>query len=89
MIYADQESGLAPEEIKMTRGGRRWMEVVDEWESGGRQGDVPPGMGEPAPERDSRKQDYTLSRSYNYLRPEVRLGFLVSELIYLFIYWGI
>ena len=82
MIYADQESGLAPEEIKMRRGGRRWMDVVDEWELGGRQGDVPPGMGEPEPERDFRKQDYTLSRSYNYLRPEVRFSlFLVSELI--------
>ena len=88
MLYADEESGIGPEEIKITMEGdrKRWMDVVDEWELGGRQGDVPPGMREPAPERDSIKQDYTLSRSYNYLRPEVRLGFLVSELIYLFIY---
>ena len=29
---------------------RRWMGVVEEWEPGDGQGDVPPGMGEPGPE---------------------------------------
>ena len=32
------------------------MGVVEEWESGGGQGDVPPGMGEPGPERDSESE---------------------------------
>ena len=79
MLYEDQGLGLAPEEIKMTTGGgggKRWMDVVDEWELGGRQGDVPPGMGEPAPERDSRKRDYISYRSSYYLRPEVSTLFL-------------
>ena len=49
------------------------MEVVDEWESGGRQGDVPPGMGEPEPERDLKKRDYySLYPNAYFLRPEVR-----------------
>ena len=80
MLYEDQELGLAPEEIKMTTGGgggKRWMDVVDEWELGGRQGDVPPGMGEPGPERDSRKRDYISYRSSYYLRPEVSTLFLI------------
>jgi hypothetical protein len=61
--------------MKMTGKGRRWMEVVDEWELGGRKdGDgLPPGMGEPEPERCARKRDY-YSRYPNayFLRPEVR-----------------
>ena len=38
------------------------MEVVDKLELGGRQGDVPSGTGEPRPERDSGKRDYTQMR---------------------------
>jgi len=69
--YADQETGLGPDQMKMPGMGKRWMEVVDEWESGGRQGDVPPGMGEPAPEPDSSKRDYYSSWPNAYLlRPE-------------------
>ena len=58
----------------MTQSGRRWMEVVDEWELGGRKsGDVPPGMGEPKPESDWEKRDYNTPYSnYYFLRPEVR-----------------
>ena len=37
--------------------GGRWMGVAEEWESRGRQGDVPSGMREPGPERDSEKRD--------------------------------
>ena len=92
MLYADEESGIGPEEIKITMEGdrKRWMDVVDEWELGGRQGDVPPGMGEPAPERDFSKRDYSLYRSYYNLRPEVRLSlFLVIELILFILFLGI
>lgn len=68
-------TGLGPEEILMPVEGKRWMEVVDEWESsGGRQAahGVPPGMGEPEPERHSTKQDYFSSWPSGYfLRPEV------------------
>ena len=87
MLYADHESGLAPEEIKMTGNGRRWMEVVDEWELGGRQGNVPPGMGEPEPERDSGKRDYSSFQNSYFLRPEVRFSPFL-ELILIIFFWG-
>ena len=32
------------------------MGVVEEWESEGGQGGIPPGMGEPGPERDSESE---------------------------------
>ena len=44
------------------------MGVVEEWESGGGQGDVPPGMGEPGLERDSESKIIPKCA----LRPEVR-----------------
>jgi len=69
--YADQRTGLGPDQLSMSTAGRRWMEVVDEWELGGRQGDTPPGMGEPEPEKDSAKQDYSHFWPNAYLlRPE-------------------
>ena len=62
--------------MKMTGKGRRWMEVVDEWELGGRQGGdgvLPPGMREPEPEKDKGKRDYFSPYPNAYfLRPEVR-----------------
>ena len=45
------------------------MGVVEEWESGGGQGDVPLGMGEPGPERDSESEIIPKCA----LRPEVRI----------------
>jgi len=66
--------------MKMTGNGRRWMEVVDEWELGGRQGDVPPGMGQPEPEKDSGKRDYYSTYPNAYLlRPEVRKKIFFSR----------
>jgi mannosyl-oligosaccharide alpha-1,2-mannosidase len=71
--YADQESGLGPDQMKMSGKGRRWMEVVEEWELGGREGGDVPGMGEPEPERYSGKRDYSSPYPNAYfLRPEVR-----------------
>ena len=82
VLYADQKSGLGPDQIRMRGKGRRWMEVVEEWEvarlrgGGRRQGDdgdgeVPPGMGEPEPELDPGKRDYFSTNGNYYLRPEV------------------
>ena len=76
--FADQETGLGPEEIWMTTGGRRLMDVVDEWESKGRPGDVPPGMGEPQPERNESIRDYHTPYPNEWLlRPEVK-NFILS-----------
>jgi mannosyl-oligosaccharide alpha-1,2-mannosidase len=91
--YADQESGLGPDQMKMRGDGRRWMEVVDEWESGGRRGgEIPPGMGEPEPEKDSGKRDYYTPYPNSYfLRPEVRIFlffFLVSVFLRADVFFG-
>lgn len=101
LAYADQESGLGPDVLQMTRGGRRWVEALREWEGGvegvnedeaeveveagvgivgkrGREG-VPPGLGEPARERNGTwveketKRDYYDYRRQYMLRPEVSL----------------
>ena len=78
IIFADQETGLGPEEIVMSAKGTRWMEAVDEWKLGGRQGDVPPGMGEPEPERNPSRRDYdTLYTNDWRLRPEVKNPFFI------------
>ena len=72
ILYVEKETGLGFDEIKMTGNGIRWMDVVDEWELGGRRG-VPPGMGEPEPESDWQKRDYNpIHANYYLLRPEVR-----------------
>ena len=56
----------------MSSNGRRWMEAVDEWKLGGRQGNVPPGMGEPKPEINPRRRDYNNRYPNDWgLRPEV------------------
>ena len=56
----------------MPTNGKRWMDVVNEWELGGRQGDVPPGMAEPEPERNASRRDYESSYPNEWLlRPEV------------------
>ena len=78
--------GLGPEEIVMTNndgGGKRWKEVVEKWELEGRQGGgggggVPPGMGEPEPERNASRRDYyTMYPMAWLLRPEVSFLFFL------------
>ncbi|KAF8644216.1 hypothetical protein AX16_008620 [Volvariella volvacea WC 439] len=41
-LYADQETGLGPDGVRFEEDGRRWVEVVGEWEAKGR-----PKLGEP------------------------------------------
>jgi len=70
--YEDQKSALGPDQIRMPGNGRRWMELIDEWESEGRNCDLPPGMGEPELERDSAKRYYFSPHPNHLLRPEVK-----------------
>lgn len=57
------------------------MEVVDEWEMGGRQGDAPPGIGGSlGSERDDR--DYSVYHNAYYLRPEVRFSLSLSPFFF-------
>lgn len=74
--YADQETGLGPDTLKM-RSGDSWVVLLKEWEAEGRPGGVPPGLGDAPPEQDGAKRDYNnLSHSY-LLRPEVGLWYLI------------
>ncbi len=72
LIYADQDSGLGPNEVTMPpRTGRKWIREIKKWKDGGRIG-FPPGTGEPLAEKNPANRDYwnTWGNSYS-LRPEV------------------
>lgn len=72
--YADQASGLGPDEMSMRHlaGPQgKWVMLVDEWEKQGRPGGIPPGLKEYEPERNSSQRDYTWRKSAYLLRPEV------------------
>lgn len=68
--YRDQKTNLGPE-ISYMEKGTRWVDEVKRWNANGRVGS-PPGLTEPAPEKDKSKRDYTNSDSKYMLRPEVR-----------------
>lgn len=41
LTYADQPSGLGPDEVQFSQSGTPWMDHVDKWWDHGRRGDVP------------------------------------------------
>ncbi|KAF9645503.1 glycoside hydrolase family 47 protein [Thelephora ganbajun] len=80
LTYADQPSGLGPEEILFVSGGVRWMKVMEQWRERGGRGPIP-GLGkkEPVviPSYDSETQykkhvqmDYWVRTGAYLLRPE-------------------
>ena len=85
LTYADQISGVGPDELWMAAeaGGGTWIEAVEKWKKSGARG-TPPGLGPKAPVKydvnassegfDTQvvSQDYTLKRQDYLLRPEVR-----------------
>lgn len=93
-MYADQESGLGVEEVRMesSTGGSGedgedgkvglWMDLVEEWEKNGKKGNGPPGTRENevyVMSAAAGDRDYVLLRPGYALNPEVRfLCFLIS-----------
>lgn len=72
--YADQQSGLGPEEIRMNSNGIKWIDEINKWKEGGRVG-RPPGMGEPPALKNWELREYANGWPSVYLlRPEVRFG---------------
>ncbi len=78
ILYADSESGLAPDEVVMrstanTTGvsytGSPWAEHLERWEKGGMIGE-PPGVRPAPPVKDHKAWDYRPSRTDYLLRPE-------------------
>ncbi|KAJ8508704.1 hypothetical protein ONZ45_g9039 [Pleurotus djamor] len=70
MTYADQASGLGPDVVQFSTGGQLWVDALEEWESEGRPGKIPPGLGEVVPAQSSEQRDYWDSSSVYLLRPE-------------------
>jgi hypothetical protein len=90
LTYADQPSGLGPDELFMqgTSGGE-WIAAVEKWKNSGGRGS-PPGVGikKPVPSAGDQEgvqrvpsanisRDYTLKKNGYLLRPEVGQCFAV------------
>jgi mannosyl-oligosaccharide alpha-1,2-mannosidase len=87
VTYADQPTGLGPDEMAVLAWGRkpeeerkyRWIEAVDKWKGSGGRGIIP-GLADPVPmiysEEERRsgnatRRDYVLRKVEYLLRPEV------------------
>ena len=81
LTYADQPSGLCPDEVLMVSGGVPWMEVMENWRRHGGRGPIP-GLQRkesvviPSPESDTDfkkhvQMDYWMRDGSFKLRPEV------------------
>ncbi|KAJ6458125.1 glycoside hydrolase [Mycena vitilis] len=82
LTYADQKSGLGPDEMMMTRPpmpyeNGKWTTLLKQWEADGRPGGVPPGLGNPKPERSGAARDYTMYKTTYLLRPETVESFYI------------
>ncbi|KAF7289075.1 alpha-1,2-Mannosidase [Mycena chlorophos] len=82
LTYADQATGLGPDEMTMTRPkpsepSGKWLELLDAWEAQGRPGGVPPGLGVTKPESDSASRDYRADKHTYLLRPEAIESFYI------------
>lgn len=71
--YADQMSGVGPDELLMEE-GNKWVDELELWEDGGREGGVPPGLKEGGT-KGKGERDYTNANSQYLLRPEVSILF--------------
>ncbi|KZV66310.1 glycoside hydrolase family 47 protein [Peniophora sp. CONT] len=72
VMYADQPTGLAPDEAQMTRTAVRWIDQLEAWRQGGNAG-TPPGVGPVIPVRGKAGfefHEYELKRFVYELRPE-------------------
>lgn len=87
--YADQISGLGPEEMQFSRKSTLWYPQYKIWKKSGaarQNGALPPGVKLPKdlkPEKEGPKRDYRNRRDAYLLRPEVgflALPFRVSRL---------
>lgn len=94
LTYADQPTGLGPDEVVMSTSltsengkGYLWIDALEKWKASGSRG-VPPGVADKKPvvysERErltgsGRGRDYTMKRNAYLLRPEVRMLFFSEQ----------
>ncbi|VDB99921.1 unnamed protein product [Peniophora sp. CBMAI 1063] len=72
VMYADQPTGLGPDEAQMTRTAVRWIDQLEVWRQGGSAG-TPPGVAPVIPVRGKAGyefHEYELKRFAYELRPE-------------------
>lgn len=75
LTYADQPSGLGPDEVMFQTGitpARPWTEALADWQKEGAHG-RPPGTGQATPVTEPNERDYTVWRNGYLLRPEVNV----------------
>jgi hypothetical protein len=78
VMYADQPTGLAPDEATMSTQAVRWFDALEAWRKDGRKG-APPGVERIAPVRERpggvkdayETREYIVKRKQYELRPEV------------------
>lgn len=79
--YADQRSGLGPDEIRISSGGAKWVDEVAKWKANGRRGRVP-GTSEAPTEKEPVNREYWNGHPNAYLlRPEVSGNSVESVII--------
>lgn len=71
LMYADQPTGLGPDEVLFPEGEEFWMAEVKKWREGGKRGS-PPGIGA-QPVTRAKERGYTIRAGRYLLRPEVRV----------------
>ncbi|KAF7345377.1 alpha-1,2-Mannosidase [Mycena venus] len=82
LSYADQKSGLGPDEMFMARAeppytSAKWTTQLAYWEKTGRPGGVPPGLGNTKPEENVGSRDYNPYKTSYLLRPETVESFYI------------
>ncbi|CAK5269755.1 unnamed protein product [Mycena citricolor] len=80
LSYADQASGLGPDEMIMDHPqsgyqSLKWTTRLASWKAEGKPGGSPPGLGPKAPARKAR--DYVIDKSAYLLRPETLESFYI------------
>ena len=86
LTYADQASGLGPDEMYMTSQSTKWIDEYRKWESSGAsdKGTYPPGVKgvDLVVVKDSHQREYS-NKTPNYLlRPEVTPLISISRVSY-------
>jgi hypothetical protein len=90
LTYADQPTGLGPDEIRMDIGGTLWIDALEQWRKSGARG-PPPGVADKEPiiyseaERLQptsvwKRRDYAAKKRGYLLRPEVDPFSYISHL---------
>ncbi|KAF7371048.1 alpha-1,2-Mannosidase [Mycena sanguinolenta] len=82
LSYADQASGLGPDEMTMSHprapySSGKWTTHLAEWEAAGRPGGVPPGLSTSKPEPNIGLRDYQPLKTTYLLRPETVESFYI------------